>query len=149
SWAQLGRTVEAARALHDPEEYERRRTRDPRRFDVRIEEAGVEGYVPVDGLLDLADARDVEAAVARRAAQLAETCDEPLAVRRAMALGEIGRGELALDSSEGSGRGVTLYVHLDDTDLAETDDGLPVLVDQVAGWCNGATVTIKPVIDLT
>ncbi len=149
SWSQLDRTVEAARAIYDPEEVERRRLADPRRLDVRLDQAGVDGYVPVDGLLDLADARDLEAAVAARAARLGEVCDEPLDVRRSMALGEIVRGELALDPVDGpgSGRGVTLYVHLDDTDVAEVD-GTPVLVDQVATWCAGATVTIKPVIDL-
>ena len=150
SWAQLGRTVEAARALHDPEEFERRRHRDPRRLDLHLDQTGVDGYVPIDGLLDLADARDVEAAVAKRAVQLADTCGEPLEVRRAMALGEICRGELALDpdDAERTGRGVTLYVHLDDSNVAQTHDGHPVLVDQVATWCAGATVTIKPVIDL-
>ncbi len=149
SWAQLERTVEAARAVYDPDEVERRRSTDPRRFDVRLDQTGIDGYVPVDGLLDLADARDVEAAVAARAAQLAEVCDESLEVRRAMALGEICRGELALGVAPGTptGRGVTLYVHLDGTDVADVD-GTPVLVDQVAEWCGGAEVTIKPVIDL-
>ena len=147
SWSQLDRTVEAARAIYDPEEVERRRNADPRRFDVRLDQTGVDGYVPVDGLLDLADARDLEAAVAARAAQLAEVCDEPLEVRRAMALGEICRGELALAPGTPTGRGVTLYVHLDETDVAEVD-GTPVLVDQVATWCAGANVTVKPVIDL-
>ena len=87
SWAQLERTVEAARAVYDPDEVERRRHADPRRFDVRLDQTGIDGFVRVDGLLDLADARDVDAAVAARAAQLAEVCDEPLDVRRSMALG--------------------------------------------------------------
>ncbi len=149
SWAQMERTVEAARAVYDPDEVERRRNADPRRFDVRLDQTGIDGYVPVDGLLDLADARDVEAAVAARAAQLAEVCDESLEVRRAMALGEICRGELALGLAPGAParRGVTLYVHLDGTDVADVD-GTPVLIDQVAEWCGGAEVTIKPVIDL-
>ena len=147
SWAQLERTVEAARAVYDPDEVERRRNADPRRFEVRLDQTGIDGFVPIDGLLDLADARDVEAAVAARAAQLAETCDEPLDVRRAMALGEICRGELTLEPGAAAGRGVTLYVHLDGTDVADAD-GTPVLIDQVAEWCGGADVTIKPVIDL-
>ena len=152
SWSQLERTVEAARAEFDPEEVERRRNADPRHFDVRTEQASIDGYAYVDGLLDLSDALDLDAAVSSVAAQLADLgCDEPLEVRRSMAAGEIARAQLALDltDDEATGRGVTLYVHLSESDVARLDntDG-PVLVDQVAAWCAGATVTIKPVIDL-
>ena len=151
SWAQLERTVEAARVEFDPDEVERRRTADPRHFDVRTDRAGIDGYAYVDGLLDLADALDLDSAVSAGAAQLADLgCEEPLDVRRSMAVGEIARAQPALDleTTEPS-RAVTLYVHLSDADVARLDNtDTPVLVDQVAAWCAGAEVTIKPVIDL-
>ncbi len=148
SWAQLERTVQAALVEFDPERAERLAGRDPRRFDVHA--AAADGYVHVEGLLDLPDARDLDAAVAAGAAQLAELgCEEPVDVRRSMALGEIARAQLALDLTTGrpTARAVTLYVHLSESAVA-TVDGVPVLADHVAGWCAGAAVTIKPVIDL-
>jgi hypothetical protein len=150
SWSQLERTVEAARAEFDPGEAERRRAQDPRHFHVRTEGAGIDGHVYVDGLLDAADALDLDAAVSATAAQLAGLgCDESLDVRRAMAVGQIARAQLALDLTETTGRGVTLYVHLSASAVATMDNtDTPVLITQVASWCAGANVTIKPVIDL-
>ena len=151
SWSQLDRTIEAARVEYDPDEVERRRAADPRHFDVRTDRADVDGYVYVDGLLDLADALDLDAAVTATAAQLGELCEKPLDVRRAMAVGEIARAQLALDLTDNDkpGRAVTLYVHLSDADVARLDNtDTPVLVDQVATWCTSANVTVKPVIDL-
>ncbi len=150
SWSQLERTVEAARAEFDPAEAERRRAADPRHFDVRTDQAGIDGYVYVDGLLDAADALDLDAAITAGAAQLADLgCEESLDVRRSMAVGEIARAQLALDLDTTAGRGVTLYVHLSESAVATLDNTeTPVLVTQVADWCQGASVTIKPVIDL-
>ena len=152
SWAQLERTVEAARVEFDPEEVERRRAADPRHFDVRIDRAGIDGYAYVDGLLDVADALDLDAAVSATAAQLTDLgCEESLGVRRAMAVGEIARAQLALDlDTEKPGRAVTLYVHLSESVVATLDNtGTHVLLDQVATWCGTATtVTVKPVRDL-
>ena len=147
SWAQLERTVEAALVEFDPERAERLAGRDPRRFAVHT--PTVDGFVHVEGILDLPDARDLDASVAAGAAQLADLgCDEPLDVRRSMALGEIARAQLALDLTDRSAaRGVTLYVHLSESAVA-TVDGVPVLADHVATWCADATATIKPVIDL-
>ncbi len=63
--------------------------------------------------------------------------------------GRSPRAQLALDLSEPTGRGVTLFVHLSESAVARLDNtDTPVLVDQVAAWCAGAQVTIKPVIDL-
>ena len=96
SWAQLERTVTAALVEFDPERAERIAGRDPRRFDVHTPTP--DGYVHVEGLLDLTDARDIDAAVTATAEQLADLgCEEPLDVRRSLALGEIGRAQLALD----------------------------------------------------
>ena len=124
SWAQLERTVEAARVEFDPEEVERRRAADPRHFDVRTDRAGIDGYVYVDGLLDVADALDLDAAVSATAAQLTDLgCEESLDVRRAMAVGEIARAQLALDlDTEQPGRAVTLYVHLSESGVATLDN---------------------------
>ena len=152
TWSQLERTVEAARAEFDPEEVERRRHADPRHFDVHTHEAGIDGYVRVEGLLDASDALDVDAAVTAGAAQLADLgCEEPLDVRRSLAMGEMGRAQLALDLDSTTGRGVTVFVHLDDTAVAILDNtGTHVLLDQVASWCGTATqVTVKPVKDLS
>ena len=44
SWSQLERTIEKARALYDPEEVQRRRDADPRRFDIRTRGTGVDGF---------------------------------------------------------------------------------------------------------
>ena len=147
SWAQLDRTVTAALVEFDPERAERIAGRDPRRFDVHAPTP--DGYVHVEGLLDLADARDIDAAVTATAEQLADLgCEEPLDVRRSMALGEIGRAQLALDLDTTAGaRGVELVIHLSDSAVA-TVDGIPVLADHVATWCTAANVTVKPVIDL-
>ncbi len=124
---------------------------DPRHFDVRTDQAGIDGYVYVDGLLDPADALDLDAAVAAGAAQLADLgCEEPLDVRRSMAVGEIARAQLALDLDDhatGRGGDAVRAPRPTPTSRARQTD-TPVLVDQVADWCGGAEVTIKPVIDL-
>ncbi|MDO9454537.1 HNH endonuclease signature motif containing protein [Nocardioides sp.] len=70
----------------------------------------------------------------------------------------MGRHQLALDldfpESSGSGRGVTLYVHLDAEAAARPgfveNTWSPVLLEQIRHWCEsaGTKVTVKPVIDL-
>ncbi len=100
SWSQLERTIEKARTLYDPEEVQRRRDADPRRFDIRTHATGIDGFTWVEGLMDAADALDLDAAVSSVAAQLGEVTDLPLDVRRSMAAGEIGRAQLALDLTD-------------------------------------------------
>ena len=106
------------------------------------------GYVSFNGTtvleaeLDLADALDLDAALSRGAEDLkAAGCNQSLDVRRAMAVGEIARRQLALDLqpegvSTGStdeardstdrpataARQVVLYVHLSDAALRGTHD---------------------------
>ncbi len=67
SWAQIARLVAEATARFDPEraEEQRRRRADYRRFDIDLKGVGVDGIVRVDATLDLADALDLEAAIAR------------------------------------------------------------------------------------
>ncbi|MDO9455539.1 HNH endonuclease, partial [Nocardioides sp.] len=158
SFAQIDRAVDAARDEHDPAEAERRRqaAAEGRHADVYLDAASTAGTVEVSATLDLADAVDLEAALKSGAQALADLgSTETLDVRRSQALGEMGRQQLALDldCAPGSGRGVTLYVHLDtegpDVPGLVDNTWSPVLVEQVRQWCEqaGTKVTVKPVID--
>ncbi|MCX6396333.1 MAG: HNH endonuclease signature motif containing protein, partial [Propionibacteriales bacterium] len=80
-------------------------------------------------------------------------CEASLDARRAMALGRLARGETS--SAPGTGRAVTLYVHLpadttNPTAWLENGGGHLLTQTQDAGWCANpdVKVTIKPVIDL-
>ena len=157
---QVERTVATALADFCPLEAQARRERaaESRFFDTNLRDSitPLGGTVEVTGVLDLADAMDLDAAVARTAAQLAELgSTDTLNVRRAAAVGEIARAQLALDLEtgeiNGAGRAVTIYAHVGASDVAHVDGvGTPVLVDQLVAWCAavGTKVTIKPVIDL-
>ncbi|HET6153987.1 MAG TPA: HNH endonuclease signature motif containing protein, partial [Marmoricola sp.] len=107
------------------------------------------GTSAVHASLDLADALDLDAALAAgaEALKLAGSQD-PLDARRAAALGSLARGE-------SPGRQVTLYVHLPiDTDSStakvENGGGRLLTQAQVAAWCAkpDVKVVVKPVIDL-
>jgi len=109
SAAQVERTVTAAMENFDPERAEERRraAQDRRRFDIHLHEAGhpvVEpgaGTVHVDGLLDTADALDLEAAVRAGAAAVERIAPEaPESVRRSIAVGELARGQHPLPAVE-------------------------------------------------
>jgi hypothetical protein len=164
SWAQVDRAVEAARVRFDPAEAERRRIEaaEHRHADVWLGDTttGASGTVEVTATLDLADALDLEEALREGAQTLADLgSTESLEVRRSQALGEMARHQLALDLdtgeiTSGTGRGVTIYAHLDANDpqaAGLVDNTLtPVLIEQIRQWCQtaGTKVTIKPVIDL-
>ncbi|QYJ04856.1 HNH endonuclease [Nocardioides panacisoli] len=181
TFAQVDRLVEEALARFDPTaaEQRRREAADGRRFDVHTHDARIEGTVGVEGILDTADALDLDAAISDRARELADLgCDASRGVRRSMAAGDLARGDqsLGLDTrslvphergsttknrttTTTSRRTVDLHVHL--TDTALTTDGetigrlgntrSPVTAGQVRDWCGtpGATVIVRPVIDLT
>src|SRR5699024_9425248 len=109
SASQLERTVTAAMQNFEPEQAEARRKADAdrRRFDIHLHEAGdpvVEpgaGTVHVDGLLDTADALDLEAAVRAGAAAVEEIAPEtPESVRRSIAVGELARGQHPLPAAD-------------------------------------------------
>ncbi len=116
------------------------------------------------GELDVADAQDLETAVAGLAAQLKDLgSEESLDVRRAMAVGEMARAQMALDLNptsvepvETSRRQVVMYVHLSDQALAGAAGtarlergNSQVTAGQVRDWCQTAgKITVKPVIDL-
>ncbi|WP_370247762.1 HNH endonuclease, partial [Nocardioides sp.] len=112
--------------------------------------------------LDAADALDLDRALGEVAADLkAAGSEDSLEVRRSMALGELGRKQLALDfgapSEEAKNRrDLTLYVHLSQAALeAGTGIGrlentrLPVTLDQIKSWCGvaGTKVVVRPVLD--
>jgi hypothetical protein len=132
------------------------------------DQIGFNGTTYFEGELDLADAHDLETALAQTAEQLkTEGCAESLGVRRAIALGVIARQHLGHDLNTGSSGGptlkprqVVLYVHLaesaitrhgNDLELARVENQRQVLTaDQVRTWCANpdTQVVVKPVIDL-
>jgi hypothetical protein len=175
--AQTQRTVEEAIARFMPEfAAERRdRTADGRYFSIEHDQVSFAGTSRIHGELDLADALDLEDAIAAGAAELAAFGnEESLDVRRSLAVGMLARGEQALDLSTGevptgssttgrptTGREVVLYVHLSEDALRSGDRNTPVRVEnaggqlltagQIAEWCgrtDTTKVTVKPVIDL-
>ncbi|MEO9325615.1 HNH endonuclease signature motif containing protein [Nocardioides sp. C4-1] len=158
SFAQLDRTVDAARAEHDPADAEARRLAalEDRGVTVYLAGATTDGTVDVIATLDTADAIDLEHALRDGAQTLADLgSTETLDVRRSQALGEMARHQLSLDlDTSGGGRGVTIYAHLDavNPDLPGLLDNTqtPLLVQQVRSWCEtaGTKVVVKPVIDL-
>ena len=101
--AELERTITTAIARYMPDEAEARQqaAADGRRFEIdprHHELNGLSGTADVYGTLDLADALDLEAAVAGTAATLKDLgSQDSLDVRRAAAVGEIARRQLALD----------------------------------------------------
>jgi hypothetical protein len=154
----------------DPEAAEalREAAADRRRLDVHTEAVTFEGTVLVEGMLDLVDALDLDAALSTGAQRLADLgCTESLDVRRSMAAGDLARTQLTLDLEvDGEGpeptrrvRDLNLYVHLSETalrgvagELARVENTRSfVAPDQVASWCGlpGTRVVVRPVIDLT
>ncbi|MQW75562.1 DUF222 domain-containing protein [Nocardioides sp. dk4132] len=169
SWAGIERLVDQARVMFDPEgaEKQRREAADGRRFDVHTDEATHDGTVHVEGVLDLADAIDLDTAIRQGAEELAALgSTESLDVRRSMAAGELARRQLAFDLRAEAGDGaasvvkprqVVIHVHLSHAAISRDESGIAhveetrsiVSTEQVRDWCSGdAQVVIKPVIDL-
>ena len=72
-------------------------------------------------------------------------------VRRAQAVGELARRQLALDFHPEDGttdKQVTLHVHVKEGDPVAYLDSLALMLEQVKAWCQQGKVTVKPVIDL-
>ncbi|NPC97382.1 HNH endonuclease signature motif containing protein [Nocardioides sp. zg-DK7169] len=168
-WAGIERLVDQARVTFDPEGAERQRCKaaDGRRFDVRTREATHDGTVHVEGVLDLADAIDLDTAIRQGAEELSALgSTESLDVRRSMAAGELARRQLAFDLRAEAGEGaasvvkprqVVIHVHLSHAAISRDEAGIAhveetrsiVSTEQVRDWCSGdAQVVIKPVIDL-
>jgi hypothetical protein len=151
---------------------------DPRHVTVNTDEVHYAGTLRIEAEVDIADALDLDRAVAHHAAtQKALGSELPLDARRAKALGELARTQTALDLAfpngavKGDGddestdnlpaaREVVIHAHFDaslsgdatvfgPTGRMENRQRL-ILLDQVRSWCadSRTKVTIKPVIDL-
>jgi hypothetical protein len=176
--AQLDRTVNEAIGRYMPAEVERLAAAswDKRHVTVYEQLVSFTGTMTVAAELDIADALDLEAAVAAGAQQRAQLGSaESLDVRRAQAVGDLARGQHPLDltADEEAGeqipagprvmprvapRQVVLHVHLSHAALAGTDPvarlergNALVTAQQVRSWCgrpDTGQVIVKPVIDL-
>ena len=142
---------------------------DPRHATLHDDDVHYAGTMRFEAELDIADALDLDRALAHGAATLkALGSDAPLDARRSAALGDLARTQTALDLA-GAGadrqhlpaaREVVLHAHFDasldglatvfgPTGRIEEGQRL-VLLDQVKDWCGDSRtkVTVKPVIDL-
>jgi hypothetical protein len=129
--AQLDRLVEEAIGRFMPEEAARRheQAQDGRCFTVDTRQPSLAGTGTVYGELDLADALELDAAVAAGAQALKDLgSTDTLDVRRATAIGDLARRQLTLDlnpdhaTSTGKGTG-----HPDPREVAPgEDDGTPI-----------------------
>ncbi len=157
SWAQLDRTVEEAMVRYDPEaaEAKRKAAAERRHVDVHADQVSFDGTVHIDAEVNLADALDLEAALRAGAKQQADLgSTESLDVRRAKALGDLARRQLAFGfDTEEPGRGVDLVVHISEDALTGTETvgrcgntRSPISVEQVREWCGNPNtqVTVKP-----
>ena len=166
--AQLERLITEAKARFDPEatEAERLAAAEARHLDIDLAHVDVTGTVRVEGALDLADAIELDTALAADAhQQLLAGSTETLDVRRSIAAGNLARTQLTLDLEDPdqptarprAKRQVVLHVHLADGavlgagGLARVEETAgPVTAKQVRAWCAqpGTHVTVQPVIDL-
>lgn len=147
SYAQIERTVERAKAEHDPAalEAERQRAADDLYVRVRTEDLTTDGKVYVDALVDLPTALAFEGAIAAKARDLAQTHpDLTLDHRRALALGALGDTEQQTE--------IVIHAHTrPGSALVEVDNTRSVVTtEELVEWCSlaGARVTLAPVIDL-
>ena len=162
----MDRLVQVAIARHMPAQADARAqaAADGRRFDIDTRQHDLAGTATVYGTLDLADALDLETAVAGVAATLKDLgSTDTLDVRRAAAVGEIARHQPTLDltttpsdSTKTTDRRVVLHVHLSEEAITGTDGvgrlgnlGTPITAQQIRTWCGTAgQIAVKPVIDL-
>ncbi|MFD1251234.1 DUF222 domain-containing protein, partial [Nocardioides ginsengisoli] len=94
-WAQLDRLIAEAILRFDPERAEAERAAAADQRYVDIDQPNTNGQASISGLLDAADAHDLDDAIARRATLLGSLGSEAsLDVRRSQALGEIARADL-------------------------------------------------------
>ena len=149
---------------------------DPRHVTVDTDDVHFAGTMHVEAEIDIADALDLDRALAHSAAtQKALGSELSLNARRAKALGDLARTQTALDlftqghtgpttAKDVDGlpvaREVVLYAHFDattDSDVivfgptGRLEEGQRLLLlDQLKSWCGDSrtTITIKPVIDL-
>ncbi len=165
--ATVGRLVDEALVRFDPDEAERVRFErtETRHVTVQTRRVSFDGHVDVWATLDLADALDLEDAIAKGADRLAALgSKEAEGSRRATALGDMARRQLVLEFDTDP-KPMVVHVHqrpdsqagepvLDQVVRVENVRGF-ILSGQLAEWCTRAAsntngrVTIKPVIDLS
>ena len=170
--AQTQRLVDTAIATFMPEFAAERREKaaEGRHISFNHHQVSFAGTTVLWGELDMADALDLDAVITGEAAALKDLGNEQsLDVRRAVAVGNLARGQLSLNLADGfetgasapssttrghaSRRDVVLYVHLTPgSDIVTVENAGTHLVtkDQVTAWCGveGTRVFIRPVIDL-
>ncbi len=175
--AALERLIAEAIARFMPEKAaeDAERSADGRHFTIDHQQVSFGGTSQITGELDLADALDLDTAVAKGAHELlALGSTDSLDVRRSIAAGQIARNQLALDLDAWSRRGgmqppprrrpkprqVVLHVHLSDTAITGNSGSVElarvenqhriVTADQIRTWCANpdTEVIVKPVIDL-
>lgn len=173
SWTQLHHLVADAISRFMPSEAERIREQasDARHVDF-ADQVNYSGTVRIEAEVDVADAMDLQAALARRVEQGLELgSPERVDVLRAKALGEMARRDLTLEvlaSGHVAATSVpaTLYVHVSAEDLldvagdsfgtARIESHGPATLDTVRTWLTewladedaARRVVVKPVIDL-
>ncbi|GEP35865.1 hypothetical protein NSZ01_36330 [Nocardioides szechwanensis] len=150
-YAELQRQIDAAQLRFDPEAAEKSRLQETerRRFDIHKHAVSPAGTVEVNGTLDLPDALDLDQVLTQRAAELRELgCEESLDVRRAMAVGDLARGQATFDYDKP--RPLVLHIHGGSTVGRCDNTRTPVLAETIRAWCGNpdATIVVKPVIDL-
>ena len=158
--AELQRLIDAAIARFMPEHAEEiaARAEESQFFEIAADQPSYTGTCRVMGELDLPDALDLEQAVQAGAEQQKDLGSElPLGARRAKALGNLARGELAFDYNSGlpaaaqtdgltvptvAKRHVMLYLHLSEQALLTHGTGLMenagkhlVTAEQIREWC--------------
>jgi hypothetical protein len=151
---------------------------DPRHVTVDTDDVHYAGTLRIEAEVDIADALDLDRALAHHAAtQAAIGSLLPLDARRAKALGDLARTQTALDLLTGepgpdrvspdadephlpAARQVVIHAHFDASFSGDTtvfgrtgrmENGQRlVLLEQIQSWCadSRTEVTIKPVIDL-
>ncbi len=167
TWAQIDRLVETALVRFDPAAAEEKRqaAQEHRHVNTGLDQVGYDGVADISATLDIADALDLEQALARRAKLYGQLGDEDsLDVRRAKALGEIAREDLALDLEVADpetgeitrtipGRKTELTLHIDADDQTVGRFGntrTPISVEQIKEWLTlpNTSVIVRPVLDL-
>lgn len=160
----LDRLITDAIALYDPDTTAAlaEEALDQRHVDIETNPllapgSGACATVQIHAALDVADALDLEAAVSAIATGLLDheaSHDLPLDARRAAALGVLARAYNAggLPDAPGTPRTVTLHIHTDTPDLADT--GLVRLgntrglatIEQLHRWATTSSTSIRPVV---
>ena len=94
-----------ARFMPDKAAEEAQRAADTRHFSIDHQQVSFDGTSQITGELDLADALDLDTAVAKCAQELlALGSTDSLDVRRSIAAGQLARNQLALDLEAGTRR---------------------------------------------